>query len=77
MEELLELKILCEKVLENNNLAKELLPSSNGFFFGSTEYDSGYFEDLKYTVSIINKAEQMTKEFPSNTYPNFKYSSSW
>jgi Asp-tRNA(Asn)/Glu-tRNA(Gln) amidotransferase B subunit len=33
LEELLE---LCKKVLANNELAKELLPSQSGFFFGGT-----------------------------------------
>lgn len=28
-------------------LAQELLPTTNGFFFGSTEYDKYYFNDLE------------------------------
>lgn len=37
----------CEQVLENHELAEELLPTQSGFFFGSTEYDEYYFEDVK------------------------------
>ena len=40
----------CDKVLESNSveLAKELLPTCDGFFFGGTEYDTYYFYDVKY-----------------------------
>lgn len=35
------------KVLSDNSLAKKLLPTEDGFFFGSTEYDDWYFDDLR------------------------------
>lgn len=34
------------KVLSDQSLAKKLLPTEDGFFFGSTEYDDWYFNDL-------------------------------
>lgn len=37
----------CNEVLENPNLAMTLLPTQSGFFFGSTEYDKYYYDDLK------------------------------
>ena len=37
----------CSSVLENPDLASELMPTRSGFFFGSTEYDKYYFSDLK------------------------------
>ena len=37
----------CSAVLENPDLASELMPTRSGFFFGSTEYDKYYFSDLK------------------------------
>lgn len=55
-EDLLSLRWLCEKVLKNPERAEELLPTTSGFFFGSTEYDESYFEDLKDTISIIDVA---------------------
>ena len=34
------------KVLSDHSLAEKLLPTEDGFFFGGTEYDDWYFEDL-------------------------------
>ena len=68
---LMELKEICEKVLENESLASLLLPTQSGFFFGSTDYDEFYFEDLKYTVEAIDR---ILKE---NRYDWYKYMSSW
>ena len=44
---------LCKQVLANRELAKELLPSQSGFFFGSTEYDEYYFGDLQLTINQL------------------------
>ena len=44
----------CQKVLDDNDLAEEILPTSSGFFFGSTEYDEWYFEQLKTTIEQVN-----------------------
>ena len=35
--------------------AAKLLPTTAGFFFGSQEYDDGYFADLRETSSICSK----------------------
>lgn len=57
-DKLKELLELCERVLENKNQASELLPTQSGFFFGSLEYDEGYFQNIEYTkntlINIIN-----------------------
>ncbi len=50
-EKLLELKSLCEKVLQEKN--PEHLPPEKGFFFGSTEADEYYFGKIKETIEII------------------------
>ncbi len=50
---LVKLKMLCKEVLETKNA--ELLPPENGFFFGPTEIDDYYWDDLKETIDIINK----------------------
>jgi hypothetical protein len=42
-------------VLEFPERAEELLPTQSGFFFGSTDYDEGYKQDLEYTVERIEK----------------------
>ena len=53
----------CEKVLKSGpeddeliidtNIVDELLPSQSGFFFGSTEYDEWYVNNLKETVKAL------------------------
>jgi hypothetical protein len=45
-EDIVELISLCSQVLKNHDKAEELLPTHSGFFFGSTEYDDMYFEDV-------------------------------
>lgn len=37
----------CKKVSADHSLAEELLPTTSGFFFGSTEYDDWYFHDVE------------------------------
>lgn len=52
VEELLD---CCNKVLENHDLAEELLPTMEGFFFGSTEYDEYYFDDVQDVKNYIEQ----------------------
>lgn len=55
-EDLGKLHELCQRVLTDNSLAGELLPPTSGFFFGSTEIDEYYFNDLRSTIEIIDRA---------------------
>jgi len=71
-EQLEELREICQKVLADNSLADELLPTLPGFFFGSTEYDEWYFSGLTYTVSLI---DNLLESIPSGW--DFAYGSSW
>ena len=59
-EDLEELINTCREVLENPNLAEELLPTQPGFFFGETSYDEYYFDDLNYTIEICENALKTT-----------------
>ena len=70
-DQLLELRQLCEDVLQNKSLAAKLLPTTNGFFFGSTDYDDYYIEDLKSTIQIIDDALTLPENW------DFEYHSSW
>ncbi len=70
-EQLETLLNLCNQVKENKGLASELLPTTSGFFFGSTEYDEYYFDDIDSTIEIINKVLQMEPSW------DFFYQSSW
>ena len=70
-EQLKELREVCQKVLDNNELAEQLLPTASGFFFGGTEYDQWYFNDIEETIKIIDNALLMPKQW------DFNYRSSW
>lgn len=72
-EQLEELLDLVKQVLKAPNKAKELLPVQSGFFFGGTEYDQYYFQDLEYTKKLL---EDILKN-PANMHADFYYSSSW
>ncbi len=49
-----------EFVLENPTLAKEILPTRPGFFFGNLQYNEIYFQTLK-------KAKTQLKKILNNT----------
>lgn len=72
-DQLLELKDVCQRVLNDKKLAPELLPCSSGFFFGSVEYNKYYFDDISKTIEIIDSI--LTN--PSHEYWDIKYKSSW
>ena len=69
-EKLLELVELCKQVLnrKDEEFSKGTLPTQAGFFFGSTDYDDYYYEDLESTI------KQLENVHPDEVYT---YSSSW
>lgn len=72
-EDLEELLDACEQVLSNPNLAPEMLPTQGGFFFGSTEYDEWYMNNICNTIDIITRVLETT-DFDSEM---LYYRSSW
>lgn len=70
-EQLAALRDVCNKVIADVSLAEQLLPTQSGFFFGGTEYDEWYLEDLKRTVAIVEKCLALPKT------ASFYYQSSW
>lgn len=46
--------------IEDSSVAKELLPTTSGFFFGGTEYDEWYYKDVENTISIIENVLRTT-----------------
>ncbi len=76
-EQLETLKSVCETVLLDkqvtgtDDLAKEMLGTSEGFFFGSTEYDEWYYGGLTDTIAIIDGCLKMSNDW------EFSYQSSW
>jgi hypothetical protein len=55
-DELEELLRRVEAVLAHPELAERILPTQEGFFFGSIDYDEGYFDDLRETVTLLTWA---------------------
>lgn len=59
------------RVVAQAGLADQLLPTQSGFFFGSTDYDEGYLEDLRITV------EQLEPLLNDTEAADYYYQSSW
>lgn len=71
-DQLIELLDICREVKANHGKAYSLLPVQSGPFFGSTDYDDWYWEDIDTTIEIL---ENLIAEptYKSSIY----YSSSW
>ena len=72
-EQMQQLIDICRAVVENPKKADELLPTRSGFFFGSTDYDDWYFDNLTYTA---DRFEKILKD-PAFEKADFYYQSSW
>lgn len=59
------------EIMTNVELAKKLLPTTSGFFFGSTSYDQWYMRDILDTIEILTPL--VTEEYEGDIY----YQSSW
>ena len=62
------------KVIENTSMAKELLPTRSGFFFGSEDYDQDYLDD---TIQTHDWAVRMLNDHANGVPGEILYSSSW
>lgn len=56
------------KVLSDHSLAEKLLPTESGFFFGNTEYDDWYFDELRdakteLTQLLVKMSDGDTADF--------------
>lgn len=59
------------KVIKDSSVAERLLPTHEGFFFGPTDYDEWYLENLVSTKKILTAALKSAKG------GQFTYQSSW
>lgn len=59
------------RVILNPEVCEELLPSEGGFFFGNTEYNEWYLNDLEHTKVALEELDL------DNNQNNFFYTSSW
>lgn len=79
-EHLEELLDLCNQVLADHSKADELLPTEGGFFFGGTEYDEYYFQDLEYTQRRLTELIPLMKRKNDKGYSDNDsavYQASW
>ena len=60
---------LVEGVLQDHSRAQTLLPTCEGFFFGSYDYEEYYFDDLRETKKILQQALKEAGDY--------YYQSSW
>lgn len=70
-EKLKELLELCEEIKKDNTKAPILLPTQQGFFFGTYDYDDWFFSAINETVEIIKRIEKLPDDW------QFYYQSSW
>jgi hypothetical protein len=56
-EQLGELLEICNALLAEKNTKKAMkkLPPQSGFFFGSTDMDEGYWQDIEQTIEILTR----------------------
>jgi len=71
-EEIQALQYVCSQIIDNPALAEELLPTQEGFFFGSTDYDEWYMDSVKETH---DKLSVLLDKIPDGW--SFKYQASW
>jgi len=65
------------ELIVDSSVAQELLPTGSGFFFGSTEYDQYYVDDLKETIKQLEPLVEKDEEGHYVNKGEFYYQSSW
>lgn len=60
-------------IVKDSSIAEKLLPSCEGFFFGGTDYNEYYVDDIKNTIDIITRTLETTDFEKEMIY----YVSSW
>jgi hypothetical protein len=71
-DQLTALRDVCERVRDwPGKLAAEQLPTTSGFFFGGTDYDEYYMQDVDRTIQIIDSCLKLPGSW------DFEYHSSW
>lgn len=62
------------EIIANPKLAEELLPTRAGFFFGDTDYDSYYYEQICEAIPILQKIVDEHNKYNNVSY---EYIASW
>ena len=71
-EQLETLLDLCKQVSKQPELAPELLPTQQGFFFGSIDYDEYYLDQIELTIQQI---DEVLRTVDFDKYDVYYYSS--
>ena len=74
-DDLVDLYNILKEVSVDNDKAEELLPTVSGFFFGGTEYDEYYFDQVNRTIEELRPYIQDIHE--GNSVIDFIYQASW
>ena len=56
-------------------MAQKLLPTRSGIFFGSTEYDEYYLEEVMRTRDMLK--EELEAPAADGAWPDYYYITSW
>jgi hypothetical protein len=72
-DDILRLLKTLKEVKEDHSKAEKLLPTADGFFFGGTEYDEYYFEEIDRTIEILENELDENGNITSDYY----YHASW
>lgn len=70
-----ELLSKCEEVLQDHSKGPELLPTMSGFFFGSTDYDEYYYNDVEAVRDYIQ--DKLLPEFDNLEESEDIYFETW
>lgn len=74
----------CKAIKDDPSKIDELMPPTSGFFFGSTEVDEGFWQDIDETISVLpdiiaegEAIEALPPEDYGRCYVEYEYQSSW
>jgi len=65
------------KVMKGISAAMELLPTESGFFFGGTDYDEYYMQDIENTIKILEEEMKKIDNPVQGCIAEYYYRSSW
>ena len=64
--------------ISNPEICEELLPTTEGFFFGSTAYDEYYMKDIEYTIETLEQIIKEENEYnEKGFYSDYYYTANW
>jgi hypothetical protein len=65
------------KIIKDPSVAENLLPTSEGFFFGGTDYDQYYMEDINNTIEMLGAELAINYGEKALDEPEYFYRASW